>query len=256
MQRAWVGTVASVVVGACYAPSVTPGAPCDPLVDNCPAGLRCLPAGAEHRCLGDGLDGGADAVGSPSDGGADAPRDGDAPTDAPTDAALVDRVEYVASVADCVDPLAPNPDACGALNGAAQLVVDMRDSMTLHPWEGFVRFDLDGQLAGRVVTSLKLRMVATDDDKAPGTNTGRIWQVGAFTRAELFGGVPSRIGTVPLAGSQGALSKLEVVDWTLPVSLATANGHVYLSVDSTSDDGVNYWNLTGPNPPRLVVELE
>ena len=103
----------------------------------------------------------------------------DAPMiDAPIDAPPVMHIEYVAVVADCVNPLNPNPTTCTNVNGPSQLAV-----------------------AGRTVTSLKLRTVATSDAKANANNTGQVWRVDPFARADLF-------------------------------------------------------NLLGPNPPRLVLDLQ
>ena len=42
------------LVGACYAPTLTTGAPCDPSIDNCPAGQVCGLRAGEYRCGGPG----------------------------------------------------------------------------------------------------------------------------------------------------------------------------------------------------------
>jgi len=246
------------LVGACYAPTLTIGAPCDPVLDNCPASQVCAMRAGEFRC------------GGPGDATSDAPFGGDAASDAAldavTDSPIVDappdtpplptHVEYVAVVADCVDPVDPDPDTCKTVNGSAQIAIDSNDSTTGNPWVGYIRFDLDGVIAGRTVTSLKLRLVATSDAKAGASNTGQIWRVGSFTRQSLFSTIPSRIGAAPIALTQGTVDQLQVIHWTLPVSVAVANGGVFLELETTSSDGTNYWNLTGPNPPRLIIDMQ
>lgn len=259
-RRAWL----LVVVGACYAPTLITGAPCEPTLDNCPTGQVCELRAGEFRCAGPGQLG-ADAT-IEADAAFDAPSIDaplliDAMSDASTDAAMIDaplvtHVEYVAAVADCVNPLNPNPDTCKTVNGTAQIAIDSIDSTTANPWVGYIRFNLDGVIAGRIVTSVKLRAVATSDSKATSNNTGQVWRVNPFARSDLFAApVPARMGAAPLAGSQGSVTQLQVINWTLPVGLVTANGSVYLEVSTTASDGTTYWNLTGPNPPRLVIDL-
>jgi hypothetical protein len=57
-------------LSACYAPSVSGGAPCDLARDNCPMGQTCQAVGSGSFCMADGspkVDAGADAIAS--DGG-------------------------------------------------------------------------------------------------------------------------------------------------------------------------------------------
>lgn len=50
-----------IVLGACYGPSYAPGAPCDPVLNNCPTGIECLPDGIGHSC-GGGMEAPIDAA--------------------------------------------------------------------------------------------------------------------------------------------------------------------------------------------------
>src|SRR5262245_31117641 len=40
----------AVVITACYSPAATPGAPCDPAIDHCPAGQMCVLRAGEYIC--------------------------------------------------------------------------------------------------------------------------------------------------------------------------------------------------------------
>ena len=177
----------------------------------------------------------------------------DAPADAPADAPSM--FAYTATVAECIDPATPDPTECTTIKGPDQLVVDMLDANTKQPWDAFVRFDLDGAIAGRTIDLVRLELTATTDSLAPSGNSGELFQVQPFTRMELFGTEPMKVSTTPLAGSQGAVTNLQVVTWPVPTMLVAASGSVYLELESTSQDGVNYWNLAGPNPPRLLVSV-
>jgi hypothetical protein len=178
----------------------------------------------------------------------------DAAPDAAPDAQAV--FAYTATVAACIDPAAPNPSLCTSIKGPAQLVVDMLDATTMQPWDAFVRFDLDAAFAGRTIQMVRLELTATDDKLAASGNSGTLYQVDPFALADLSLAEPKKVGTTALAPSQGAVAALQVVMWPVPASLAAPNGSVYLELETTSQDGVNYWNLAGPNPPRLVVYVE
>jgi hypothetical protein len=247
------------LAAGCYAPSVTPGAPCDPAVGNCPRPLMCVPDTAGFTCQrGPGNHVDDAAIDSAADAEPDAAIDAmvDAMADAPIDAPPVMHVEYPSVVADCVDPTSPDPDQCIQVNGTGQLAVDADDSSSNNPWIGFVRFDLDAVLAGRVVTSVKLRMSTTSSSSSVSDSSGAVWQVQMFTRTSLATALPLRVGTMPIAPSQGSVDPNEDVLWTLPTSLVSANASVYLSIVSTSTDGTNYWNQTGTRPPRLMIDLQ
>jgi hypothetical protein len=176
----------------------------------------------------------------------------DAPPDVQADAQT--RYVYLATVAECVDPKQPNPDKCRAIKGNDQLAVDFSDSVTTHPWDGFVRFDLDGAFAGGPVTNVTLQLTVTNASGAEG-HTGVVWQVAPFTKPDLYTAEPAKIGANPLAGTQGTAALLAVVEWPLAASLALPSGSVYLGLTSSASDGVAYWNLEGANPPRLVIDV-
>lgn len=92
--------------------------------------------------------------------GTEAPTDAPvAPTDDPSpDVPTSTRFEYAAGIAECVDPAAPDPMACrtqnlGASNNLFQMVVDLQDTPTAHPWVAYIRFAVDDQIEGRVITA-------------------------------------------------------------------------------------------------------
>lgn len=243
-----------MLAAGCYSPKVTAGAACDPQVGNCPRPLMCVAGASGFTCQ--------DGPGSLDDAAVDTGDDAtiDAMADAMPDAALdapgVTHVEYPSVVADCVNPTNPDPDTCILDNGVGQLSVDLEDTTTTDPWHGYVRFDLDGMIAGRVVTSVRLRMTTTTNSQADSDHSGVVWQVQTFTRASLATATPARVGAAPIAGTQGAVTQSQDVLWPLPTSIVSANGSVFLSIVSPSTDGTNYWNQTGTRPPRLIIDLQ
>lgn len=219
--------------------------PCDPLASACPAGQRCVPGATGHVCsTGDGVaipD--ADVAGEASLPDAAEP-------DAPPGTV---QKTYTATVAECIAPMFPSPQLCRNVNGNTQLVIDLNDSMTNDAWNAYLRFDLDDALAGKTITKVVLRLVATNDAKAPGPDTGSVFRVSAFSLASLMQAAPTPQGAA-LAGSQGTVSQGKVVSWTLPTSVATPGGEVYLGLLPNNDDGVNYFNTDGQVPPRLIID--
>jgi hypothetical protein len=248
--RIWSGVRAFLilaVVSGCYAPKVLPGAPCDPDSPSCPRGQVCVSNPDGAYCLPDGT--------IPTD----APRMIDAAVDAPS---LIDapptavRITYMAVVAECLNPAVPSPAECRSVNGDTQMVVDENDSTTDNPWLGFVRFDIDGQIAGKTVTQVRLQLRTSSDSKASATKSGAIWQVQPFTKASLAMTVPAHVGATEIGADKGAVSPNMTLTWMLPTSLVSANSGVFVSVETTSSDGTNYWNTSGTTPPILVVDAE
>jgi hypothetical protein len=186
--------------------------------------------------------------------GPDAPVEVD-PQEPEPDPAPGAGVVYSATIAECINPSAPDPIECASVNGANQLVVDGEDGMTNRPWEIYLRFDLDAQLAGKTVNRVRLVMTSTDDEKADGPDSGAVWRVGAFDRASLDTRAPTRNGM--LAASHGRVEKDQVVTWELPNDLVAGGAPVHLGVlvESQTNGGVNYWKSTIA-PPKLVVDFE
>jgi len=166
-------------------------------------------------------------------------------------------LNVVASVADCIDTVTPDPDACEAVDGMGHLSVDGLVTATGNPSYGFLRFDIDDTIAGRTVTSVLLQLTVSDHVDAPAPQSGDIWQVETFTRADLFNAVPAQLGAAPLAPSLITdLVNDELVELTLPVDSVTANAPTTLGVFLSISNGVRYWNLNGAVPPELVIEYQ
>lgn len=252
----WSRVLVLAAVAACYSPRAPSGAPCDPLLDNCPSGLACYAVGGEYRCL-------AEAPGD--DAAVDASDDAALDVDGPPliDAAVINTtpdamptpmtLTYTATVADCVEPDDPDPEECVEANGA--MAIDSNDTATSDPWVAFVRFDIDNMPAGKTVTSVKLRMTTTPETKSAASHSGEVWQVQPFTHAMLFATVPAHVGA-RLAGSQGAVTPSDVVEWPLPATLVTANASVYLGIETPDDDGTVYGDLNTTFPPKLIVVVQ
>lgn len=160
---------------------------------------------------------------------------------------------YTATVAECIDPTNPDPGHCRSSNGNFQLVADAHDSTTGDPWNAYVRFDLDAGFAGQTVTTATLELTVTDASLAPSGSSGDIWQVQSFDLASLSTTVPGNVGASPIALAQANVVKLQTLSFAIPTTLIAPSGSVYLAVITTDTDGVNYWNLDGTTPPRLVV---
>lgn len=183
------------------------------------------------------------------------------PTDGPVaDSSTAARFEYPADVAECVDPGAPDPQACRTQNMGAsanlfQMVVDLQDTAAAHPWVAYVRFAIDDQIAGRTITAITLRVTATDDAAADSNSTGEVFAVAPFSLADLTGTAPAKT-SARLAPSQGAVAKLDVIDFPLPLDAATAEQPAHFGIFPASAQGVNYWNSSGPKPPVLIIDTE
>lgn len=233
-----------LVVSGCFAPSPPAGAPCAP-TSPCPGEQECI----ANICRSPGFQLAPDAP--PGDGPA-------VPTDDPAPASV--RIEYPATIAECVDPGAPDPMACRTQNMGAsanlfQMVVDLQDTAAAHPWVAYVRFAVDDQLAGKTITKVLLRVTATDDDLAVSNSTGEVFAVEPFSLADLTGTAPAKT-SARLAPSQGAVAKLDVKEFPLPLDSVTASEPAHFGIFPVSPQGGNFWNSSGPNPPVLVIDVE
>jgi hypothetical protein len=230
-----------VLVG-CYAATPPQDVPCDPRAPACPRGQQCMLGPLGHVCT--------TGLGEEPDASL-----ADAPVDVPNPNAITKT--YDAVIAECLDPMFPSAMACRSVNGNTQMVIDTKDTMTVGAWNAYIRFDLDNTLAGKTITNVTLRVMATTDGKAPGPDTGSVFRTGSFTQFSLEGMAPSITGNA-IAGSQGAVVANTPVSWQLPATLMTgaASGSVYLAIVPNSDDGVNYYNTDGATPPRLIIEAQ
>ncbi|MBW2453518.1 MAG: hypothetical protein JRI68_03360 [Deltaproteobacteria bacterium] len=191
-----------------------------------------------------GSGGGGGVGGSTSGSGGDG---GTAPT----------NVEYLADVADCVYVTAPNPDTCEADAAADQMTVDLTVAQAGNAEARvFLRFNLDGELVGKQVLAVVLEMRVTNGANADGPGTGEVWEVAAFTRPDLFNSVPAPQGSAAIASDQGAVVANDWVHWTLPSSVVAPNSSVFLGVQTSFTNGVDYWNKDGLFPPKLIVTYQ
>jgi hypothetical protein len=200
-------------------------------------GIVCLVAGCGRIHF--------ELIGGDGDAGADANGDGDGGSSSAT---------YVATIAECTDPGAPDPAFCRSVNGNTELPVDQNDDNLNVPFYSYLRFDFDNAIAGREVVAVTLRLVISDGAESDGPMTGEVWRVATFTLADLSTQAPAQLGGAPLAGDQGAVLQLQPVQWTLPTSVIDG-GPLCLGLIPISASGVNYWNLQGADPPRVDLEL-
>lgn len=166
-------------------------------------------------------------------------------------------MSYVAAVADCVNVDSPDPDACETATGTGLMSVDLtNDNFANAPTAVFLRFNLDGALAGKTVTSVSLSLTVGSNPGNESDSTGDVWRVASFTRAALFSAVPSKVGSSPLAGDLGAAAQGGTITFTLPSNLPQASTPVYLGVFAASTNGTDYQNAKGGSPPTLKIDYQ
>lgn len=193
-------------------------------------------AGGEGAGAG-GLNAGGDGAGGVSDGGGGS-----------TGATAV----YEAVVADCINPLTPNPDTCAAELPAGLITVD-QDQKGMGERHSFLRFDLDDVFVGKTVDAVTLRLRVPMLSGSDSDQTGDLWLVTAFTRADLFVAEPSNVGSSPVVASLGATPQGALVEFTLPTAIAVVDGSVFFGLRPVSTNGVDYIDSDGVEPPVLEV---
>jgi hypothetical protein len=163
----------------------------------------------------------------------------------------VEGKEYTATVADCIDVAAPNPDACAAALLPGTMVVDLtKAEFGGAEAHSFIRFDLGVVPSG--IASLELQLVVGEASDASSVSTGELWRVTPFVRDDLFTQAPANAGGTPLGTDLGTVVQGQTISWTLPPQ-AIQRGSLFLALRPVSDDGVDYDNLTGAVPPRVIV---
>ncbi len=167
-------------------------------------------------------------------------------------------VAYTATVADCLyigATTGPDPDACAADQMANYMTVDLQESASGLPANAYLAFELDSQVIGKEILSVTLELTAGPLGDAAGPDSGEVVAVESVTRDALFVAVPMQVGGV-LGANQGPVSLGETVTWVLPTSLATGVQAVHLGVlhmPTGTNNGVDYWNVNGTHPPRLLI---
>lgn len=160
---------------------------------------------------------------------------------------------YAASIAECVDPLVLDPDACEADAGAGHLNVDLEDGPNNSPVYSFLAFPIDGAIAGHTVIDVELALTVSSELGSNSSSSGEIWRVTAFALSDLSSAVPTQIGNQPLAGDAGTVALSRTVTFNLPPSSVAANTTLYVGIYPLSTNGVNYFNNTGATPPLLSI---
>jgi len=165
-------------------------------------------------------------------------------------------VEYPAAVADCVNPGAPDPDACAVEVGQSRMTVDAEfDSINdPTPRHVYLRFDLDGTLTGKVIDAVSDRLHVPTMSGSNSDNSGNMWEVAPFDRSDLFVAAPINMGSTPISPNLGAVALDSDVLFPLPVDSVAADASVYLGILPINTNGVDYFNNGGAAPPMLVVD--
>lgn len=166
------------------------------------------------------------------------------------------QVTYTAVVADCIKPSAPDPDVCETEAGSGVMTVDTQFNPMLDPTprNAYIRFDLDGALAGKTVDAATLTLRVTSISGGESNQTGELWEVEPFVRADLFVMTPATIGATPIGANQGAVALGAQVDFSIPTSLVSPNDSVTVGLLPLTTNGVDYYNTNGVEPPILVID--
>jgi hypothetical protein len=240
------GVGALVAVGSC---SVFPDSP--PIVQH----IVDSGAGGMGGAAGGGK---GDAATAGSGGTVDAGNGGTESGAAGRDAGVVERA-YTAVVADCIEQVAatkmPNPDECSVFasskDGPNELWVDLRKGSN-RPFTGYLQFDVDGELAGHTLVAARVEVTVTTFPSAAG-NAPELWACAPFSRASLFVQEPALLGSSALAPLPGAVSNSQTVSYPLPPATVAPSTSAYFALVPVVAGGSGFWNLLGPEPPRLVV---
>jgi hypothetical protein len=168
-------------------------------------------------------------------------------------------IEYLASVTECAgfhttDMSLVDPVTCADHAGNAEMNIDTSDGTLMAFLASFVRFDLDGALAGKTIDAVKLRLVVTTSGSAASTHSGEIWQVAPFTEADLAMALPDKVGMAPISPDMGAVAINQAVTWQLPANIIAPDAPVFLEIFPVSGDGTYYWKKDGPLPPKLIID--
>lgn len=175
--------------------------------------------------------------------------------DAGGEGGAADSASFSATVAVCLDPDNPAPQACEASGPGNALKIDLRNyNLGGGPSAAFLRFDPGPALAGRRVIALTLELHTADTSEANSDQTGEVWQVTPFSAADLTTQAPEKIGTAPVAADGGAVAANAPVTWQLPPSLVVPGSPVTVGIYPVTGDSVLYWDNGGAVPPRLVVQ--
>jgi hypothetical protein len=166
------------------------------------------------------------------------------------------QVGYEAAIADCINPGAPDPDACALEVGQDRITVDTEfDEMTdPTPRQVYLRFEIGNELAGKTIDLAGVHLRVPSTSGSDSNQTGDMWLVAPFDRAALFVAAPATMGSRPISPDQGTVAQGELVVFPLPASAVVAGGTVYLGILPLSTNGVDYFNLAGEDPPVLVVD--
>ncbi len=161
---------------------------------------------------------------------------------------------YKATFAACNSDQDLDIAKCEALFGNGTMDVDAQTTAGLDA-HGYVRFDLDAQLAGKTIDSVTLRLTTLFDPAAQANSdkSGSIFAVEPFNATSLGLAQPATIGGA-VGLDLGPVAIGTDYYWSLQNLPVAASSSVYLAVITPSGDGVRYWNDHGAVPPLLIVK--
>jgi hypothetical protein len=231
--RAW--WVILVACG-CYQPgALASGSPCSVDQPTCPTGQTCIRVDGVFRCEV-----------NPGSNGPDAPLSNDGPPPG------THRIAYPTTASACVSAEFPGETVCTDIYSPDALVLTKLDAVTMMPLTSYLRFDLDGALAGSTVAAVTLQLTAMTTAQAASDQSGTVWEANSFTQASIDDTTPGKTSMAVLASDRGAVAKGAIVEWPLASTLVSANSVLCLELESESTNNVIYDRST---PPTLFVDV-
>lgn len=164
-------------------------------------------------------------------------------------------VTLAPDIAECTDSVDHDPDLCEEVNGDGNMVADGLDAGSDQESRIFIRFPALPNANVEDVVAVRLELTVTDDANAASSSSGEVFETVPFGLAELQSDQPSIVGGV-IGEDQGDVTELRVVTFQLPTAVLVQDQALHLSIVNPTSNGVNYWNLDGTDPPRLVIELQ
>lgn len=159
---------------------------------------------------------------------------------------------YDAVTADCINLTAPDPDACAGYIDPRIFVISTSEYSSGDPHHGFLRFDLDPEVAQSALASVALEVTVAGLSYADSDDSGDIWEVVPFVRSDLFSGAPNRVGGSAVSPSQGAAGLNQTISWPLPTSVVNGPS-VYLEMNPLVSNNTYYLDRDQSSPPQLIV---
>lgn len=165
------------------------------------------------------------------------------------------QTRYDPVVFACSDVDGPSATAsCAAYADGGMSVDSQTEDDKVH--HGFIRFDLDDQLAGKTITRVRVRLRTRDRDDAGSMSSGELWACEAFDAQSLESQIPARVGDAPIAPEIGPVGADMNYFMEIEPAAVQANSSLYIRYVPTSNDGLYLNTPEEPGPPKLIIDAQ